>query len=221
MYPEEYNGRIVPNFHGGASMSPPPAVSWASGWLDWSSSTDNTNVLRLIDARYALLAPYLNRASNVFKCPSDQYVSAVQRARGWTHRARSYSANILIGEGNATSGPFDPIYKQIRKTSEFLYPPPAQAWVYVDEHPDSMNDPAFFSPQQSTWVDLPATYHNGGAAFAFGDGHTELRKWRGSLATGPATRVNYTFSGFPTVPAGDPDISWLSYRTPRVSTLSY
>lgn len=57
-------------------------------------------------------------------------------------------------------------------------------------------------------------------SLTFADGHTEVREWRGSLTTGPATRVNYTFLTFPSIPVGDPDISWLSYRTPRVSTLS-
>jgi prepilin-type processing-associated H-X9-DG protein len=218
-YAEDYGGKIVPNYHGG--NNPPPAVSWASGWLDWSVSTDNTNVLRLIDARNALSAPYVYGASNLFKCPADQYLSSVQRNRGWAQRVRSYSANIYIGEGNASSGPTYPIYRQIRRTSEFLHPPPAQAWLYVEEHPDSINDPAFFSPGQTTWVDWPATYHNGGTGFAFADGHTEMRKWRGSLTTGPATRVNYSFSVFPPVLAGDPDISWVSYRTPRVSASFY
>jgi prepilin-type N-terminal cleavage/methylation domain-containing protein/prepilin-type processing-associated H-X9-DG protein len=220
MYPEEYNAKIVKNMHGSASMGGPPAVSWASGWLDWSVSSDNTNVLRLIDSRYALLAPYVRGDSNLYKCPADQYLSPTQRSRGWTQRVRSYSANIYIGEGNANQGPSNPLYKQIRKISEFLYPPPSEACVYLDEHPDSLNDPAFFPPNQGSWVDLPATYHNGAANLAFGDGHTESRKWRGSLATGPATRVSYTV-GIPPATTGDEDISWLSYHTPRVSSQSY
>jgi len=220
-YAEDYGGKIVPNYHSGFVPPPGAATSWISGWLDWSVSTDNTNVLRLIDARYALLAPYVHGASNLFKCPADQYLSSVQRARGWPERVRSYSASIYIGEGNASQGPFEPIYKQIRKTSEFLYPPPAQAWLYVEEHPDSLNDPAFFSPRLASWIDWPATYHDGAANFAFSDGHAEIRKWRGSLTTGPAIRVGYTFPLIPSVPAGDPDISWLSFRTPRVSTLSF
>jgi prepilin-type processing-associated H-X9-DG protein len=220
MYSDEYDGKIVPNFHGADALAPPPAVSWASGWLDWGSYPDTTNVLRLIDARYALLAPHIHGASNLFKCPADQYLSAQQRLRGWTQRVRRYSANIYIGEGYASSGPTVHIYKQIRKTSGFLNPPPAQAWVYTEEHPDSINDPALFSPSQTSWIDWPATYHYGGAAFAFGDGHTEIHKWKGSLATGPATRVTYTLS-FPPAQAGDQDIAWMSYHTPRVSSQSY
>jgi prepilin-type processing-associated H-X9-DG protein len=216
MYPEEHNGIIVLNSYGGAI--PPPVTGWASGWLDWTSSTQNTNVLYLIDARYALLASYVHGASNFFKCPADDYRSTAQRALGWS-RVRSYSVNIYIGEGNA---PNDPIYKHVRKVSEFLYPPPTQAAVFLDEHPDTINDPAFLCPQQTNWPDVPATYHDGGAVVAFADGHTEEHKWKGSLTTGQVAHVNsnYSFNNYP-APAGDQDISWMSYHTPRVSSQSY
>jgi prepilin-type processing-associated H-X9-DG protein/prepilin-type N-terminal cleavage/methylation domain-containing protein len=222
-YAEDNGGRIVPNNHGGDISGGPASIkNWARGWLDWGTSTDNTNVLLLIDARYALLASYVGGESNLFKCPADQYLSLQQRARGWAQRVRSYSANIYIGEGNGTTtGPNYPIYKHVKKTSEFLYPPPAQAWVYLEEHPDSINDPAFFSPGPGTWIDWPVTYHNGAANFAFSDGHTESRKWRGSLSVGSVTRVNYTYSGPPPTPLNDQDVSWMSFRTPRVTAFSY
>lgn len=221
MYPEEYNGRIVANFHGGYLPGPGSLVGWASGWLDWSSSTQNTNLLYLVDARYAALAPYVHGASNLFKCPADDYRSPMQKTLGWPQRVRSYSANLYVGDGNVTSGPRDPLYKQIKRVSEFRYPAPSQVAVFLDEHPDTMNDPGFFSPQQTNWPDVPATYHDGAAVFAFADGHAEEHKWKGSLTTGRATRVSYlNFNNYP-APAGDPDIAWMSYHTPRVSSQSY
>ncbi len=216
MYAEDYSGRIVSN---------KGQAGWATGWLDWTTASDNTNVLYLIDKRYAALAPYLNGASNLFKCPADNYLSSSQRSRGWTGRVRSYSVNAYVGENvplgqpGGPSGP--PIYRQTRKVSDFLHPAPAEVAVFIEEHPDSMNDPAFLSPDQTTWIDSPGTHHNGAATFAFADGHTEVHQWRSSLATGPATRVSYVYiNNYPT-PAGDEDISWLSYRTPRISALSY
>ncbi len=220
MYPEEHNGTIVPNYHGGG-VPPGATASWASGWLDWTSSSANTNILYLIDARYGLLAPYVRGASNLFKCPADNYRSAIQRALGWPQRVRSYSANLYVGDGNVTSGPSDPLYKQIRRVSEFRYPAPAQVAVFLDEHPDTINDPGFFSPQQTNWPDVPATYHDGAAVFAFADGHVEEHKWKGSLTTGQAMRVRYVNSNNYPAPAGDPDIAWMSYHTPRVSSQSY
>jgi prepilin-type processing-associated H-X9-DG protein len=51
-------------------------------------------------------------------------------------------------------------------------------FVFVDEHPDSINDGAFFSPQsKSQFVDIPATYHNRACGFSFADGHAEIHKW--------------------------------------------
>jgi prepilin-type processing-associated H-X9-DG protein len=225
MYAEDYSGRIVPNFQGAYLPGPTGAAGWVSGWLDWSTSSQNTNVYFLIDARYAALASYINGASNLFKCPADHYLSSQQRSRGWLQRVRSYSLNAYVGENvplgqpGGPSGP--PIYRQTRKISEFLHPAPAEVAVFIEEHPDSMNDPAFLSPNQTTWIDSPGTYHNGAATFAFADGHTEVRHWRGSLATGPATRVSYMYINNYSAPAGDEDIRWMSYHTPRISALSY
>jgi len=225
MYPEEYHGRIVPNFGGGYVPSGNSPVGWATGWLDWTSSNQNTNLLYLIDARYAALAPYVHGASNLFKCPADDHLSSLQRALGWTRRVRSYSVNAYIGENAPTGQPPGgnyTMYKQIKKVSEFRFPTPVDVAVFIDEHPDSMNDPIFWSPDQSNnFPDFPATYHDGAAVFAFADGHTEEHKWKGSLTTGQATRVRFVnFNNYP-APLGDPDISWMSYHTPRVSSQSY
>jgi type II secretory pathway pseudopilin PulG len=221
MYSEESNGRIVPNFGGGYIPPSSGPAGWATGWLDWSSSSQNTNLLYLVDRRYAALATYVRGASSLFKCPADVYLSSTQRALGW-QRVRSYSANAYVGEGDPFGGPGNfAIYRQIKKVSEFLYPPPAQVTVFLDEHPDTINDPGFWSPQQNNWPDVPATYHDGAAVFSFSDGHTEEHKWKGSLTTGRITRVNYaSFNNLP-APVGDPDIAWMSYHTPRISSQSH
>jgi prepilin-type processing-associated H-X9-DG protein len=222
MYADDNSGKLVVNLHGGANAGGAGdsfyGQNWASGWLDWASSTDNTNIAFLTDPRYARLAPYLNSATNVFKCPADKYLSSAQRTFGWTQRARSYSASIYLGAGNAELGPVDSIYKHVIKTSDLLYPTPAQTWVHVDEHPDSINDPAFFSPRQAAWIDNPATYHNGAAGFSFADGHSEMHKWSGSLTR--LTSVGFYFSSISALP-GDPDIHWVSLHSQRISANSY
>jgi prepilin-type processing-associated H-X9-DG protein len=70
-----------------------------------------------------------------------------------------------------------------KKTSEFIYPGATETWVYLDEHPDSINDAGFFNPHVSSWIDQPATYHNGAGGFAFADGHSEIHKWKASLSS--------------------------------------
>ncbi len=229
MYNHDNNERIVHSFQGGIASGGPAAdypnnSPWVEGWLDWTTSSDNTNILFLIDEKYSKLAIYTAKTKNIFKCPSDKYLSAAQRAMGWTARVRSMSGNIGIGEGNAEAGPWDYIYKHIKKTSEFIYPGPSETWVYVDEHPDSMNDAGFFNPHRTVIVDVPATYHNGACGFALADGHGEIHKWKGILARSAIARrvTASTYNNNAIIaPINDVDISWMAYHAGRTSTVTY
>jgi prepilin-type N-terminal cleavage/methylation domain-containing protein/prepilin-type processing-associated H-X9-DG protein len=230
MYNGDNNDRIVMSYHGvqaqgGAIAADPTAAPWVVGWLDWGTGTDNTNILFLTDDKYSKLARYLGKNKNVFRCPADLYLSGPQKNRGWTERARSISGNIGIGEGNAErdGGPWDSIYKHIKKAADFVYPGPLEMWVYLDEHPCSINDAGFFNPYVQSWIDQPASYHNGAAGFAFADGHSEIHKWIDSLSTPRAKRVDTTFNGVTAtgVSRGDRDLHWMSYRAGRLSSVSY
>lgn len=228
MYSSDNSDKIVMSFHGGdatagAAGNNPRNAPWVSGWLTWGTETDNTNIVLLTDERYARLGKYIGKNTAVFKCPADKMLSAVQRSRGWKERVRSISGNIGIGDGNATTGPWNSIYKHIKKASDFVYPGAAETWVYVDEHPDSINDAGFFNPNQTSWVDVPATYHNGACGFAFADGHSEIHKWRASMSRGRARTIRLAdmTSGEITGAMGDPDISWIAYRAGRVAPKSW
>jgi prepilin-type N-terminal cleavage/methylation domain-containing protein/prepilin-type processing-associated H-X9-DG protein len=238
MYLHDYNDRIVPALHGGGAQhgqgyTLPNGIftyGWVEGWLDWSTGTDNTNINFLTSDKYALMGSYVARSKNIFKCPADHYMTTAQAAYGWLERCRSISGNICVGEGNYEQGPTDPIYKHVRKFSEFLYPSPAQVWVFVDEHPDSINDAGLFSPHQTKWIDMPATYHNGACGVSFADGHAEIHKWHASLSDTGVQHVGAIPNGEGSVgplppysvrTPSDADISWFSYRCPRVSSTSY
>jgi len=228
MYNVDNNERIVGAYHGGDSQNgaaglDPMKSPWVVGWLDWGLDDDNTNTLFLTDERYARLSKYLAKNKDVFRCPADVYVSAAQKSRGWSNRARSVSGNIGIGAGNAETGPWRAIYKHIRKTSEFTYPSPTETWVFLDEHPSSINDAGFFNPDPTAWIDQPASYHNGAAGFAFADGHSEVHRWIASLNSLRARKVDTTLNGVTAtgVAAGDKDIKWIAYRAGRVSANTY
>lgn len=210
MYADDNNDKLAINIHGGSAASPSQPL-WAPGWLDWSTASDNTNTIYLTDARYSILATYCGKDARLFKCPADQYVSLSQRARGWRERVRSVSQNLYAATGNVDTGPTDPSYLHVTKLAELVNPKPSETWVSLDEHPDSINDEGFFAPYAAYWIDLPANYHDGGAGFAFADGHSEIHRWQASLLKVP---VKYTFSA-PAVTASDPDLLWLRYRTPR------
>jgi len=228
LYNTDNNDNFAMAFHGGEShgdglnMASPyfeapfkyngkPAAPWAMGWLDWGTSTDNTNVLLVSDPRFCKLANYTGRSKEIFKSPADVYASKAQRQKGWGSRARSMSGNIYVGEGNAEAGPTDGIYAHIKKSSDLLIPGPSDTWVYLDEHPDSINDAGFFAPHATQWIDLPASSFNNGCAVAFADGHAEVHKWVSSVKQ-PVKIQSY---GGTSAKNRDPDIAWLSYRTPR------
>ncbi len=139
-------------------------------------------------------------------------MSGVQRNRGWTERVRSVSGDIVVGEGNAEGGPMDAAFLHVKKTSDLRIPGPAETWIFVDEHPDSINDAGLFSPYLTEWIDLPASYHNGACGFAFADGHSEIHKWRVPTTLQP---IRYIDLAHIPVTANDQDVAWIRYHTPR------
>jgi prepilin-type processing-associated H-X9-DG protein len=191
--------------------------------LDWTSASDNTNTAFLVAEKYSKIAKYFNRSTNVLKCPSDRYLSAMQIDVGFTQRVRSYSLCMCMGNPVSfqDSGPWSTIYQPCKKMSDLCYPTPAETFTFLDEHPDSINDPVFFSPETpSSWTDVPASRHNGGASFAFADGHTEVHKWTGSLTAPRAGEVLYLDLDFAPGPGSwttDPDLGWVVYHSARES----
>jgi prepilin-type N-terminal cleavage/methylation domain-containing protein/prepilin-type processing-associated H-X9-DG protein len=219
MYSADNNEFFPGAFHGGLASAPTPndpRAPWVVGWLTWDSSQHNTNTLYLTDPRYSKLASYFANSKNIFKCPADKFLSGAQRKLGWTARVRSVSSNIGIGTGNAEEGPWDAAtYLHVYKTSDIKTIAPSDAWIYTDEHPDSINDAGLFNPTSATtWVDCPANYHNGACGFAFTDGHSEIHKWIGGGMRG----LKITTTGFsaPQVrtPADKADIRWMRTHTP-------
>ena len=132
---------------------------------------------------------YLTGNVNPYRCPSDHVVSDLQRAAGWSARVRSHSMNAMLGyAGEYTLGGTNvnnPYYKQFFKSAQITKP--SDIFVFIEEHPDSINDGYFLNrPNVPEWVDLPASYHRGGANLSFADGHMELRRGRCGTTRVPA-----------------------------------
>jgi prepilin-type N-terminal cleavage/methylation domain-containing protein/prepilin-type processing-associated H-X9-DG protein len=220
MYLHDNQDRIVPALHGVGSHGTAwhGLYGWVSGWLDWTASTENTNINFLTQDPPARLGPYV-RNKSIFKCPADRFMSGIQTALGWPGRCRSLSGNIYVGMGNADGstdpGPYDNVYQHYTNYTSLIYPGPSQTWVFVDEHPDSINDAGLFAPHQTQWIDVPATYHNGACGISFADGHSEIHKWIASLSRGRARQVHFRDTDLSQITAavGDADIHWFSYRT--------
>jgi len=182
----------------------------------------------MVDGRYSVLGPYLKNPA-VFKDPADQST--------WLgkDRVRSFSMNQAVGpnsNGQAVDGshitghwlPSQPAggpWRVYIKESDIILPGSADLWVFIDEHPNSINDAGFAvqmpaNPSATVFIDVPAAYHNNACAFSFADGHSEIHKWQAPGVIPPVTWTADTApsigSGLNPVP-GDPDVLWLAHRT--------
>ena len=219
MYSGDNRESFPMNVHGGVSQSgavinPVPGAyyPWVMGWLTWDTSPHNTNSLYLTSDNYSVLARYAGRSQKIFKCPADNRVAPLQARIGWTERVRSVSMNGAVGRGNklATDDLLN-CERVFEKTTDVNRPTPAELWVFVDEHPDSINDGAFFNAQRNLqWIDQPSNQHNGACGFAFADGHSEIHKWRGSMLPRKVMFQDLARQG---VAASDPDFQWIIART--------
>jgi prepilin-type N-terminal cleavage/methylation domain-containing protein/prepilin-type processing-associated H-X9-DG protein len=216
MYAGDNNEVLVQNQNLGAPGS--VENSWITGFLTWTTAGDNTNLAYLLDPKYAKLAPFCGSTKNVYKCPADKFVSKAQRQRGWHERVRSVSMNFYMGEG-ATPGAKDWFPNErvtYKKFGDFKSLSTSKAWVFVDEHPDTINDGAMFvNTKDPQWVDMPASYHNRACGFAFADGHSEIKRWVADRTAVPIKFVDWSQVGFDA--RADPrDLRWVQERSTEV-----
>ncbi len=153
-------------------------VNWTSPIMSWEVDSDNTNTIVLTKGG---IGSYLGRQAGVYRCPSDNVVSDLQAEVGWSRRVRSLSMNMMVGDaGEFTrtgANVNNPYYQQYFKATQI--PQPTEIFVFIEEHPDSLNDGYFLDqPESNRWMDLPASWHNGGANLTFADGHAVAHKWR-------------------------------------------
>ena len=199
-------------------------LNWVNNVMTWDLSPDNTNRATITQAS---LGPFAGGNTAIYRCPSDQALSSIQMQAGWTARIRSYAMNAMVGDAGAFStngyNVNNPRYKQFFKATQI--PRPADIFVFLDEHPDSINDGYFLNqaaapgsgyggatvPQDANWTHLPASYHNLAGAFSFADGHSELHRWSqpGTIppALPDAAKMPIWIPALPT--AGLTDFRWV------------
>ncbi|MDB6023271.1 MAG: xcpT 2 [Pedosphaera sp.] len=185
--------------------------SWEYAEMSWNNTPANTNYSQMMRGQ---LGKY---ASNykIYHCPADSSV-----APGMTDpRVRSISMSFVAGDKSPTGSKqavYDDTWPNFFKISDARNP--AMSWIFSDEHPDSIND-GFQCPPPgdgitNIWSDLPASYHNGAAGYAFADGHSEIHKWVNGSTLHPIMH-NSGWLPFTVVGAKD-DINWVTARlSPR------
>ena len=211
LYSDDHEGRLPYNMGGSGTRGVATVrtnLNWVNGVLTWELDSDNTNTATLTEAS---LGPYVSRVAGVYHCPSDNVLSSIQRNAGWKARVRTYSMNAMVGNAGEVSlegyNENNPDYRQFFKMSSI--PRPAEIFVFVEEHPDSINDGYFLDrAYYHGWIDLPASYHNGGATFSFADGHVSVHRWIVASTLRPAAPDS---AGLPVYLKSDErtDFNWL------------
>ncbi|HTI98889.1 MAG TPA: type II secretion system protein [Dongiaceae bacterium] len=203
MYAGDNGGHFVYNKPGNAS----DLGNWVGNVLDWSASTQNTD-LKLLQK--AALGPYVAKNVGIYKCPADQIGGPAGP------RDRSLSMNAYVGD-TGHGQPITAGFSQFMKESDFRNP--SGIFVFLDEHPDSINDGWFIfctggNPlERNQWSDLPASYHNGAGDFSFADGHSEIKRWL-NASTKMNVRKNDGYLPLSVNPANkNQDITWVAERT--------
>ena len=202
LYPEDNADRLVNN-HGRDEVRA-RRQSWANNVEDWGNTDDNTNRALLTSGK---LAPFLSDTTGVYKCPSDRSVAANGP------RIRSVSMNSSVGDSGVLSNYFNPDFVQCYKTADLAAP--ANTFVFLDEHPDTINDGFFMNRWDDfQWGNLPGSYHNGADTMSFGDGHVESHRWQVPDTVRPAVPGG-AGGGFAASPRTD--FEWMRERvsTPR------
>ncbi len=217
LYADDHGGRLPYNL-GGTGLRRVASIrtnlNWVNNVLNWELDSDNTNAATLTEAS---LGAYVSRNAAVYRCPSDHVLSQLQRTAGWSRRVRSYSMNAMVGDaGDLSLQGFNinnPGYVQFFRITSI--PQPSQIFVFLDEHPDSINDGYFLNKYSNynyyQWIDLPASYHNGAAAFAYADGHSAMHRWKMDSTRVPAHAFAADLPA-PVTAAQSADFRWVLER---------
>lgn len=224
-----YNG---PGFFGYAT--PDQMRNWVVGSM--AIPFDRLNPI-ILTAPQSLLYAYA-KSVNVYKCPADQLLVQGRVAsrdfsmnnavgtRWWNTPSGGSGQNkgpagSPVGGGwlSATYNDPDPNWITFGKSSQMTRPGPANTWVLIDENPNTINDglfavsmPANNDPANTYLVDYPGSSHNLAAGLSFGDGHSEIHKWKDprTYSVPPGTGPGLVAAG--PSPKNE-DVMWLSVRT--------
>jgi prepilin-type N-terminal cleavage/methylation domain-containing protein/prepilin-type processing-associated H-X9-DG protein len=223
MYADDWNASLPNCFDWCGIPTATPGV-YRNGGLNYGANNpDNTNITYLLQGS---LGPYV-KAAAVYKCVADMSQAVeggvkLPRVRTISMSQAFCTANEGHLEDGNSPGNF---WRHYVKSTDMSRPSPSSLWVIGDESPDSVNDAAMAvnmaggnmyggtpNPNQDNWMDGPSTLHGGGSAFTFGDGHSEVHKWKDGRTQ--ALKVTYTQT-FPygTVQPNNRDIQWVKDRT--------
>jgi prepilin-type N-terminal cleavage/methylation domain-containing protein/prepilin-type processing-associated H-X9-DG protein len=202
MYAGDYDDQLVTNTVDVNNHS------WAAGWLDLGNpaDTDNTNIFTIMSPQ-GLLWPY-SKSLALYVCPSDRNTVDINGSR--YQLVRSVSMNQRMNGGDYGSAPLGQ-FTNPHRLSAIRNPGPSDAFVFIDERADSINDGFFVVFMTDTGANtrlgnIPANYHNGCSSVSFADGHVEIHKWLDPRTEPPLFQWN--LNPMP----NNRDIEWLQHH---------
>ena len=230
IYSRDYQDWLPPNYDDGNTTPYGNLVGGEAG-VGGGNEYD-PDILK--DPTRSLLAPYQGTNVAIYHCPADNRppgypngMSANDPALKGNQISASRSVSMSGAVGTdpykggkaAVAGPWLPgshDYSQKQwftfgKTSNMLRPSPVNTLVVMDENAFSINDGCFATvgpkqPPTYEMIDWPSFAHGGACAISFGDGHSEIHRWKDS-------RTYLNSYATPMSQPGNQDIWWLSVKT--------
>ncbi len=186
----------------------------AQGPLNWVSgnegclktdNADNTNTALFLDPKWSSLAIYL-KAAAIYHCPASRVL--VKEGGGLWPMARTVSMNGWLGYTNQSDNPG---FMSFRKTTSLVKLPAAEAFVFVDERDDAVDDGFFALNMVDNFMrNFPSDFHGGAGSLTFADGHAEMHRWRSDeLRTPQQSGLATDYYNTQMVADSNVDLLWL------------
>jgi prepilin-type N-terminal cleavage/methylation domain-containing protein len=167
MYATDNKDKMVLNWLG----SPQAWIDGVAGNVSSLPGATNLDELKL-----GTLWKY-QPAIGIYVCPA-----AVQSPPGVRQRlVRNYSLEGRMGgAGGGTDWVLGSQYPEYSKTTQIISPGPTDAFTFVHESINTIDDGFFaINNDPSQWQNSPTSLHNRGGTFGFADSHAEHWSWNG------------------------------------------
>lgn len=179
MYVNDHNDQLPPSISQDSRNLP-------GSWVLGNTQTDaaESNIVS------GVLHSYTG-SLGVYRCPADK--STIKGSK--SPCLRSYVLNGWLHSKVIGGFDFYDYLAMRHKYSEIKTPGPSGVFVFLDEHPEGIDDGIWYSGHADpynalmkngsigqgspdVWADLPADRHNQGANLSFADGHVETHHWK-------------------------------------------
>lgn len=213
IYADDNKGVLAINSSGRDAGKTTDTASWVAGYLNTGPAPDNANTTLLVGPEYQRFGSIggYTKSADIYHCPSDMS----RDPKTGLSRVRSISMNSWVNPGHngvVSSRFWNLKFEKYSTITDFVHLSPSDAFVFLDERPDSINDGWFMVDMQSynptnlaglKVRDLPAIYHNKASSFSFADGHVESHRWR------DARTLNLKFASRGQSTPNNSDVFWL------------